>query len=77
MNQQTFKLATEAGFDIVDLGWGPMIALHEFSDGNATPEVEKLVELIVQECAHVVAKNQAEDMDWNISEIIKEHFGIK
>ncbi len=38
---------------------------------------EKFAELLVKECAHIAAKNQAENMDWNISEIIKEHFGVK
>lgn len=38
---------------------------------------EKFAELIVQECASVAAKNQAEDMDWDIAEIIKEHFGVE
>ena len=39
--------------------------------------LEKFAELIVRECARVAAKNQAEDMSWNISEIIKEHFGVE
>jgi hypothetical protein len=34
-------------------------------------------ELIVQECADIAAKNQAENMNWDIAEIIKEHFGVK
>jgi hypothetical protein len=38
---------------------------------------EKFAELIVRECASVAAKNQAEDMGWDISEIIKEHFGVE
>ena len=37
----------------------------------------KFAELIVRECANIAAINQAENMDWNISEIIKEHFGVK
>lgn len=36
----------------------------------------RTAELIVAECASVAAKNQAEDMSWDISEIIKEHFGV-
>lgn len=38
---------------------------------------KKFAELIVRECANVAAKNQAEDMNWDISEIIKEHFGVE
>ena len=38
---------------------------------------EKFAELIVRECANIAAKNQAEDMNWDISEIIKEHFGVE
>lgn len=34
-------------------------------------------ELIVRECADIAAKNQADDMNWDISEIIKEHFGVE
>ena len=76
MNQQTLKLAVQAGFDIVDLGWGPMIALHEFSDGNATPEVEKLVELVVQECYMWAKENGGIPTDVDHC-ALKEHFGIK
>ena len=49
-------------------------AQHELEDWL---NVEKFAELIVQECASVAAKNQAEDMGWDISEIIKEHFGVE
>lgn len=34
-------------------------------------------ELIVVECADIAAKNQAENMNWDIAEIIKEHFGVE
>ena len=45
--------------------------------GPAYFNPEKFAELIVRECANVAAKNQAEDMGWDISEIIKEHFGVE
>lgn len=49
--------------------------------GYAAPELagraNKLAELIVRKCANIAAVNQAENMDWNISEIIKEHFGVE
>lgn len=38
---------------------------------------EKFAELIVKDCAMIAAINQAENMDWDISEIIKEHFGVE
>ena len=41
------------------------------------PALEKFAELIVQECADIAAKNQAENMNWDIAEIIKEHFGVE
>lgn len=40
-------------------------------------DLEKFAKLIVLECASIAAINQAEDMGWDISEIIKEHFGVK
>ena len=39
--------------------------------------LEKFAELIVVECADIAAKNQAENMNWDIAEIIKEHFGVE
>ena len=40
-------------------------------------QFEKFAELIVRECADIAAKNQAENMNWDIAEIIKEHFGVE
>ena len=37
----------------------------------------KFAELIVRECAGIAARNQAEDMGWDIGEIIREHFGVE
>ena len=49
--------------------------------GYAAPELagraNKLAELIVRECANIAAVNQAENMNWNIDEIIKEYFGVE
>ena len=53
---------------------------YDFEHGYSDVEYfdkEKFAELIVRECASVAAKNQAEDMGWDISEIIKEHFGVE
>ena len=45
--------------------------------GFETFDKEKFAELIVRECSSIAAKNQAEDMNWDISDIIKEHFGVE
>ncbi len=34
-------------------------------------------ELLVRECSLVADRAHAEDMGWNIGEIIKEHFGVE
>ena len=39
--------------------------------------VEKFAELIVAECAYIAARAQDENMGWDISGIIKEHFGVE
>jgi hypothetical protein len=39
--------------------------------------VEMFAELLIKECAGIAAKNQAENMNWDIAEIIKEHFGVE
>ena len=40
-------------------------------------QFEKFAELIVRECSLVADRAHAEDMGWNIGEIIKEHFGVE
>jgi hypothetical protein len=37
---------------------------------------KKFAKLIVEECAGIAANCQAENMNWDIAEIIKEHFGV-
>ena len=66
MNNQIDKLMVKAGAYFGGEG---------IDYSNFDPK--KFAELIVRECASVAAKNQAEDMGWDISEIIKEHFGVK
>ena len=39
--------------------------------------IERFAELIVKECSLVADRARAEDMEWNIGEIIKEHFGVE
>jgi hypothetical protein len=40
-------------------------------------ELEKFADMIVRECSLVADRARAEDMEWNIGEIIKEHFGVE
>ena len=40
-------------------------------------QFEKFAELVVRECASIADKNQADNMNWNIAEIIREHFGVE
>ena len=47
---------------------------HLYSEHNI--DLEKFAELIVRECSSIAAKNQAEDMNRDISDIIKEHVGV-
>jgi hypothetical protein len=37
----------------------------------------KFAELIVRECSRIAKVNQAEDMGWDIGEILLEHFGVE
>jgi hypothetical protein len=38
---------------------------------------EKFAELLIRKCAIIADTAQAEDMGWDIGEIIKEHFGVE
>jgi len=50
--------------------------LYSFAEGREIL-MGKFAELIVKECAYVADKNQAEDMNWPIGNILKEHFGVE
>ena len=50
---------------------------YKFTAGEYDIHLKKFAELIVKECAHIAEVNQAENMGWNIGEIIKEHFGVE
>jgi len=66
MNERIKSLLAKAHLDVMeDIG---------VIDTNRV--AEKFAELIVRECAKIAEVNQAEDMGWNIGEIIKEHFGV-
>jgi hypothetical protein len=38
---------------------------------------QKFAELIIKECSAVADRNQSENMNWPIGDIIKEHFGVE
>lgn len=48
-----------------------------FCDLYNNEQMIKFAELIIAECADIAARNQDENMNWDISEIIKEHFGVE
>jgi hypothetical protein len=73
MNENLKKLLEQASIYAFDSRFVPGDNPRHVADVMQ----EKFAELIVQECASVAAKNQAEDMDWDIAEIIKEHFGVE
>ena len=73
MNKRIRQLAQEAGM-YVDLNGNPWPKWMSGEECEAA--YKKFAELIVRECADIAAKNQAENMNWDIAEIIKEHFGV-
>ena len=74
MNEKIKELAELAGYELV-----PFYKSEEdFRVKHyADDKLEKFAEAIIKECANVADKNQAEDMNWPIGNILKEHFGIK
>lgn len=72
MNKRIEELAEQAGNKRIN---------DYYTNGTVTAftdiQLQKFAELIIGECADIAAKNQAEDMNWNIAEIIKEHFGVE
>jgi hypothetical protein len=73
MNKQILQLAKQAGI----INWDLLPSGAITPDHESVVKAKKFAKLIVLECASIAARNQAENMDWDISEIIKEHFGIK
>ena len=68
MNERIQELIEQAGFENG----------HQDRNVNSvSQELEKFAELIVRECSLVADRAHAEDMGWNIGEIIKEHFGVE
>jgi hypothetical protein len=70
MNERIKELAKQACFDEIGKDYSLYFNLTK-------DKVEKFAELIVGECSLVADRTQAEDMGWNIGEIIKEHFGVE
>ena len=63
MNTQIQKLIDQVGTDVS----GKWINIDD---------AEKLVQLVVEECASVVEKNLFKGIGWNTSRAVKKHFGI-
>ena len=82
MNKRILELADEAGLRFTQLMSNPMVPVV---DGKET-DLTKFAELIVQECANIVAnrKDQAIDNGLNVDEAMSmaemdllEHFGVE
>ena len=69
MNERLKQLAIEAKLIAPEY--------NGFDHTRLSISQQRFAELIVRECADIAAKNQAENMNWDISEIIKEHFGVE
>ena len=69
MNKRIRALADEAE----DYADGIVDAGGEFHPAYT----RKLAELIVRECMGIAEENQPRDVDWNISDIIRVHFGVE
>lgn len=69
MNEKIRELAEQAGYT----------PLPGFAFANELQEVflKKFAELIVRECMGIAEENQPRDVDWNVSDIIRVHFGVE
>ena len=73
MNDRIFQLAKQA--DLIQ--WDILPSGARTPDHESVVKAKKFAELIVRECATIADTAQAEDMGWDIGEIIKEHFGVE
>jgi hypothetical protein len=48
-----------------------------YEDNSTQIDVYKFAELLIRKCAKIADTAQAEDMGWDIGEIIREHFGVE
>ena len=37
----------------------------------------RFAELLIRECSHIAKVNQLQSMNWDIGEILLEHFGVE
>lgn len=50
---------------------------YDYRFGNTITTVfdkDKFAKLLIEECAEIADRNQAENLDWDIGAIIREHF---
>jgi hypothetical protein len=73
MNELIFELAKQA--DLIQ--WDTLPSGARTPDHESVVKAKKFAELIIRECSHVAKVNQAENMGWDIGEILQEHFGVK
>lgn len=79
MNSRIQELAEQAGFiSWKDESWKPQDAVFDWGT-TYDAELEKFAELIVSECAELVALRPCiDDGNWpHPSEMIKQHFGVQ
>ena len=67
MNERIRELAESCTVDFVD---GRGVFLSEI-------DVEKFAELLIRECSHIAKVNQLQSMNWDIGDILLEHFGVE
>lgn len=74
MNERIYLLAEQAGLytKLNEKPWPTAMSAEQCNEAYS-----KFAELIVRECAEIASVSQAEDMGWDISEIIKEHFSVE
>jgi hypothetical protein len=77
MNEQIRELAKEAGANISTRNLMSNPPQHVETVELWDDRIEKFAELIVRECARIAVVNQAENMGWDIGEILLEHFGVE
>lgn len=76
MNEQTKAIGRQAGLVFIEDG---VYGQRWYSSrcGLDTSEYEKLVELIVRECAEVADNADATRQKWEgIGKYVREHFGV-
>jgi len=72
MNERIQELAEQAGLKVnADGEIGPAFF------GSVDAGYKKFAELIVRECMGIAEENQPRDVDWNVSDIIRVHFGVQ